>query len=284
MKKHLPLIFGILLVGAGLGAATKSLVGGILLILAGLIILPAVRKLVASSTPNISVLNNLYVGYGLALVLVISGANIINSAETNALIAEFQNNKDSVLKEISEKQAQKDYGNAKVIIEKYLKAIPKSEELIALKKLNDTKLEALEAEQKAKLAQENEKQKAKTKESASTNQSQSGVVSVESDPDSVGKCFGILARETEAVGIAGLNIENKNYIAKHAQARDIIIKMLKETSDCLKPGVLVESCLGAYNQYQSTLFKGFNSGVTEYTEASKLGRGKIAVYLLGCTE
>ena len=171
MKKHLPTILGALLIVGGLGSFTKSLPGGLLMLIAGLILLPIVKNQLVSRFAVADKLNNKYINYGLVLALVVISAPVSDWSERNARIDEFNSNKATIIKEIEVNQEQKKFSQASLIIQKYLNVMPSNAELISLKNQNETKkIEDEKLKAAAKLAEE---EAAKLKASIPSNSSTS---------------------------------------------------------------------------------------------------------------
>ena len=139
MKKYLPTILGVLIIIGGLGSLSKSLPGGLMILIAGLILLPAAKNQLVNRFAVADKLNNKYINYGLVLALVTISAPVIDWSEKNKIIDEFNSNKTSIISEIVSNQDQKKFSQASFIIEKYLKVMPFNDELIGMKSQNEIK-------------------------------------------------------------------------------------------------------------------------------------------------
>jgi hypothetical protein len=203
----------------------------------------------------------------ISIIFVLIAMALVSSAEEEKLIATYNSNPSKVADEVKQALSDKNYNLALVRVEKYLKVLPNNPEL----KLLQQEAEALKTQV--------QKEKAKNTEQKSTSS-----IKIESDPDMVGRCFGIIGQVIQTQGIQALTPGNQKYIQAHSDARDIIVKMGNETASCLKPGTPMDSCLGSYSAYEVALFKGVNTGTTAYSEARRFSPEKTAVYQMACSE
>ena len=279
MKKYLPSIFGVLLIFGGFGSLSKSLPGGLLILIAGLILLPAAKNLLVNRFSVAEKLNNKYINYGLVLALIMISAPVIDWSEKNKLIDEFNTNKSSIIIEIASNQDQKKFSEASSLIEKYLKVMPLNAELIGMRSQNETKKiedeklkaavklaekEAAEKEAAEKIAIDAKK---KSEDAATTNNLPKLSDGSKSDPNIVGKCIGYLAQVKQKGWPSPLSSRQQAYMDANNSAIQKIIKINTEQSNCIKPGQSLDGCLTGYSNNDSSLFQSFNTGIEVYNQA-----------------
>jgi len=101
-------------------------------------------------------------------------------------------------------------------------------------------------------------------------------------PKQIGQCLGFLGQLLKSEGSENFTQLNRNYIVKHKSALDIITKIGNEQRGCLRPGVDMEACLVGYNEYQKTLFYGYNSGRQGYMEVRVSDPSRKATWQMAC--
>lgn len=161
MKKHLPLIFAVLLGMYGLSAFPTSIIAGALGVLAAVVLVPQAVAIVVAKFPKATVLSNKYLCYGLAVGLLVLSSMAMTSAKNSAIVSDFEQNKQQIVQEINGLIDQKDFIKAKVSIEKYLKVMPQNTDLIALQ---DKEKEAVAKDKQEKIEAENQRKAAEARE------------------------------------------------------------------------------------------------------------------------
>ena len=96
-------------------------------------------------------------------------------------------------------------------------------------------------------------------------------------------CLGFLGQLLKMEGPGNFTQLNTNYIVKNNSALEVISKIGKEQRGCLKPGVDMETCLISYNDYQKTLFYGYNSGRQGYLDVRVTDPDRKATWQMACS-
>ncbi len=167
MKKYAPWVIAVLLLLYGLPTITKSILGGLFFVIAGLLLLPTTKNLLIQKVPQAALLEKQIVNYIAVAIFAVLGVMATGASEKSALIEKYNANKAAITKEITDLDAAKDFIMAEIKLKPYLNAMPTDTELRALSekiKANSKQDKEQKAAEKAK--EESEKKAAAQREAA----------------------------------------------------------------------------------------------------------------------
>lgn len=119
----------VVLILIGISSFTTSFVAGGLYLIAGLLLIPVIYKRVTKLKPDLFLFKNEYGRYALVMLFAFLGYFMASSSEKNAIISDFEKNREAILANIEELKVNHEYNLAEIRIEKFLKVMPNNEEL-----------------------------------------------------------------------------------------------------------------------------------------------------------
>ena len=260
MKKAIPWVVGFLLILIGVLSLANSIIGGLLSLIAGLLLLPPVINLLASKEQLSFLATNGWASKVIATVLVIVSITLSSGGQDEKLIASYKADPEKVTNEVKQALDKKDFSLAKIRLEKYLKVLPNNPELKTLMAQIDS--EKAEANKQAELKKQEEAKNV----AASTPQSGEA-----SDPDLIGKCLGYIGKEASANGAQNLREPQKRYLANHNSYANVVVNTTKTHPDCFTSGVIIQTCLSSknVNERDIQLLNGYNTGIVLYKDTTQ---------------
>jgi hypothetical protein len=160
MKKFAPWVIAVLLLLYGLPTLTKSVLGGLFFIIAGLALLPTTKNLLIQKVPQAALLDKPIVNYIAVAIFAVLGVMATGASEKAALIEKYTANKEAITKEITDLDAAKDFIMAEIKLKPYLNAMPTDSELRALSEKIKADAKQDKEEKAAKKAKEDADKKA----------------------------------------------------------------------------------------------------------------------------
>jgi hypothetical protein len=123
-----PWTIGIVLILGGLGSFSKSIIGGILYLIAGFITIPPLRLLIIQKS-NVNILSNKYAVIALVVLLGIVGGLFVSMGEKAKALKNFEKDKPSIISQVQLNIDSGKYEEAKRTINRYLIISPKDQNL-----------------------------------------------------------------------------------------------------------------------------------------------------------
>jgi hypothetical protein len=138
VKKYLPWIVSVLIIIVGLANFATSIIAGLLLIIAGLLIAPPALTYLSTIKQLSFLIKFGWLLKVVSIIFVLIAMSLVSSAEKEKLIATYNSNPAKVADEVRQALGEKNYNLALVRVEKYLKVLPNNPELKLLQQEAET--------------------------------------------------------------------------------------------------------------------------------------------------
>lgn len=123
-----PWTIGIILIVAGLGCLSTSIIGSILYFIAGALTIPPLRLLIIQKS-NLNILSNKYALIALVILLIIVGGLFVSMGEKAKVLKNYEKDKPSIISEVQLNIDNGKYEEAKRTINRYLIISPNDQNL-----------------------------------------------------------------------------------------------------------------------------------------------------------
>lgn len=256
MKKFAPWVIAVLLLLYGLPTLTKSVLGGLFFIIAGLALLPTTKNLLIQKVPQAALLDKPIVNYIAVAIFAVLGVMATGASEKAALIEKYTANKEAITKEITDLDAAKDFIMAEIKLKPYLNAMPTDSELRALSEKIKADAKQDKEEKAAKKAKEEADKKAAAQREADQKSSNASNGKTEytrnkyteKDASAVAFCFAYLEVSKQPY-LAHLEKTHKLYVQDNAavfyeEIQPAIQKLIQCAGSNINDPATVQSCKG----------------------------------------
>lgn len=292
MKKYAPWVIAVLLLLYGLPTITKSILGGLFFVIAGLLLLPTTKNLLIQKVPQAALLEKQIVNYIAVAIFAVLGVMATGASEKSALIEKYNANKAAITKEITDLDAAKDFIMAEIKLKPYLNAMPTDTELRALSekiKANSKQDKEQKAAEKAK--EESEKKAAAQREAAKKEGNAANGKTeytrnkyTEKDASAVAFCFAYLEVSKQPY-LAHLEKTHKLYVQDNAavfyeEIQPAIQKLIQCAGSNINNPATVQACK-AQLPNEAPIINEFQRGGVILQSGSKSDRAIAAAACIG---
>ena len=292
MKKYAPWVIAVLLLLYGLPTITKSILGGLFFVIAGLLLLPTTKNLLIQKVPQAALLEKQIVNYIAVAIFAVLGVMATGASEKSALIEKYNANKAAITKEITDLDAAKDFIMAEIKLKPYLNAMPTDTELRALSekiKANSKQDKEQKAAEKAK--EESEKKAAAQREAAKKEGNAANGMTeytrnkyTDKDASAVAFCFAYLEVSKQPY-LAHLEKTHKLYVQDNAavfyeEIQPAIQKLIQCAGSNINNPATVQACKAQLPK-EAPIISEFQRGGAILQSGSKNDRAIAAAACMG---